>query len=243
MRASRWQSWVAGGALLLWGDLAVAQTSNVETAPAREIPPPPSETPAAPGAWWTPPPLAQGSTWRAAGANPSATPSPSGADATDAPRSAEEFVSSERRSEDPQFAGRVVAEAMAAGVAVVGTGMLVYFMIQSTDNAGMALLTLFTGVTAYALLPPLAVHGVGRAFGGNGKVWASLLAGFFIPVIGHVVGYELSHTALCEPGARTAHPRRAPTLASSLEDRAPRWAPAVAPTGQGGAVVALTLAF
>ncbi len=164
-------------------------------------------------------------------------------DASLAPRSSDEFVNHEQRCEDTQFFGRVVAETLSATAGVAGTVMLTAFMVNSTDNWGTALLTFSVGVASYLLLPPLAVHGVGRNFGGNGKIWAALVGGLLLPVVGHVIGYELSHTTECQPGARTAHPRRAPSLASSLEERAPRWAPAVAPTGQGGAIMAVTVAF
>ncbi len=230
------------GAFFLWGSVALAQTTPPADAPpppplsdAPALPPPPPSPPPAvtQSGWQTPPPLQSGPLLRAPRTQYTDTES--------------EFEAARRNSfspqcEDTQFGGRVVAESLAATAGLVGSGMLVYFMAESSNNAGMALLTLFTGVTAYVLVPPLAVHGVGRTFGGNGKLWASLVGGLLLPVVGHVVGYELSHETECEPDRRTAH-RRRPSLASSLDDRAPRWTPAIAPTGQGGAIMGLTLAF
>jgi hypothetical protein len=221
----------------------VADAPPAPTPPAIEAPPPPSHEPPPPSSsvWQTPPPLAPGATWRTL-SRPRA-PTLGVADAMEPPRATEDFIHREAHCEDTQFLGRIAAETLGASAGVVGTGMLVYFMIQSTDNFGMALLTFSVGATSYLLLTPLTVHGVGSTFGGNGKVWASLLGGLLLPVVGHVIGYELSHTTICEPGARTAHPRRAPSLANAAEDRTLRWAPAVAPTGQGGAIMGLTLAF
>lgn len=229
--------------MLLWGDLARAQSTTAESTAGQPSlalsPPAQSVTPtAAQGLWWTPPPLAPGATWR--GPRARATPP---VDTSVVPRNPDEFVSSEQRCEDTQFLGRIAAETLSATAGVAGTVMITAFMVNSSNNWGTALLTFTVGVASYLLLPPLAVHGVGRNFGGNGKIWAALVGGLLLPVVGHVIGYELSHTTECEPGARTAHPRRAPSLASSLEDRAPRWAPAIAPTGQGGAIMAVTVAF
>lgn len=228
-------------ALVLCGHVAFAQTAAPSdvAAPTSEAPPLPPPPPSAPplataqGQWWAPPPLQ--------------TSLSLSVQRTQRIDREGEFETARRNAftpqcEDTQLAGRVVAESLAATASLVGSGMLVYFMAESSNNAGMALLTLLTGATAYVLVPPLTVHGVGRTFGGNGKVWASLLGGLLLPVIGHVVGYELSHETECAPDGRTAH-RRRPSLASSLEDRAPRWAPAVSPTGQGGAIMGLTLAF
>lgn len=228
-----------GGAVALLGSTALAQEAPVEGSPppplAPALPPPPPT--AAQGAWWTPPPLAQGATWRAAAT--SAAP----IDAEGSGAVPTSYMAGSERCEDTNMAGRIVAETLAAGVGVVGTGMLVAYLVNSTDNFGMAMLTLTAGVTSYVVLTPLAVHGVSRTFGGNGKMWASLLGGLLVPVLGHVVGYELSHQPECAPGLRTAHPRRAPSLAMAAADQGLRWAPVVAPTGQGGALMGLTVAF
>jgi hypothetical protein len=241
MSSTRWMGCVVGGAIALLGSTALAQQAPDEAPPvAPVLPPPPTVTPtAAQGAWWTPPPLAQGATWRAAATSAAAIDAESASGAS----TPESFVAGVGRCEDSNVVGRVVAETLAAGVGVVGTGMLVVYLANSTDNFGMAMLTLGAGITSYLVLTPLAVHGVGRTFGGNGKMWASLLGGLLVPVLGHVVGYELSHEPVCAAGPRTAHRRRAPSLAMAAADQGLRWAPVVAPTGQGGALMGLTVAF
>lgn len=190
-------------------------------APADALPPPPSPTARR---WWVPPPR-----------NETLPPPPP----TPAPIEVRPF---NVQCDDDPMAGRIAAEVLASTATIAATGFLTAFVIQSRSDLA-AVSGLLFGVSAYVALPPLAVHGVARNFGGNGRVWASMLGGILIPVLGHVVGYELSHTPECNTDApRTAHARpRRPTLLPTRE--APAWMPAASAVGTDGFIFGATARF
>jgi hypothetical protein len=84
---------------------------------------------------------------------------------------------------------------------------------------------------------------VGNAFEGRGRYWSTLLGHVLFPVVGGVLGYELSHEPACEEVP--AHGGRA-SLRRVLPESPPvRFAPAVTPvlTGAVGATAGLAVTF
>ncbi len=195
-----------------------ATSAPAIVAPAEIVAPPP------PRAWWVPPPRTE-----------TLPPPPP----TSAPIEVRPF---NVQCDDDPMAGRIAAEVLASTATIAATGFLTAFVIQSRNDLA-AVSGLLFGVSAYVALPPLAVHGVARNFGGNGRVWASLLGGLLVPVLGHVVGYELSHTPECNAdGPRTAHARpRRPTLLPTND--APAWMPTAAAVGTDGVIFGASARF
>jgi hypothetical protein len=137
---------------------------------------------------------------------------------------------------------RYVAEGLAALTTATGAGFLGYYIYNSArGGSGWGPVV---GVISYLTLTPLAVVGVGGHFRGNGKYWASLLGGLLLPVVGHVVGYELSHTPICTPQERAGvpHPRR--FMASQRRSETLGISPWVSPTDTStGALTGVSVRF
>jgi len=213
--------------------LSLTSPSLAQTSPAppevAAVPPPPE------AAWEAPPPLPPGA--RVPRPAPVYEPEPVG----DVAR--RDFVTGQRECEDPQRAGRIVAESF-AGSAAVAASVFVGMFAQDASSTGQVLFGTLGAGLMYLLVTPAAVGLVGRSFGGNGRYWASLLGGLLIPVVGHVGGYELSHEPICDD------PPRAPRAQLRRRDRArptatavrvvPTVAPSLAGSGGGTAGVAIT---
>lgn len=164
-------------------------------------PPPP------PAAWEAPPPLPPGA--RVPRPAPVYDAEPVG----DIAR--RDFVTGQRECEDPQRAGRIVAESAAASAAVAASVFIGMFA-QEASSTGQVIFGTLGAAAMYLLVTPAAVGLVGRGFGGNGRYWASLLGGLLIPVVGHVGGYELSHDPICDDPPRAPRVRVVPTVAPNL---------------------------
>jgi len=193
-------------------------------------PPPP------PTAWEAPPPLPPGA--RVPRPAPTYDAEPVG----DAAR--RDFVTGQRECEDPQRAGRIVAESVAASAAVAASVFIGMFA-QDAESTGQVIFGTLGAATMYLLVTPAAVGLVGRTFGGNGRYWASLLGGLLIPVIGHVGGYELSHDPICDDAARAPRTQRRRPDRALPAATAVRVVPTVAPNlaGSGGGTAGVAITF
>ena len=177
-------------ALLASALVASAQAQTVAPAP----PPPAAPAASAPPPVWTAPPaLPEGArfspirhfTYDAtlAAIGPATAPEPTA-----------------RACPDGQLPVRVVVESLAGTAVTAAAGFISLFAREASSTGGVVLGTL-GALATHLVVSPAAVVLVGNAFEGHGRYWSTVLGNVLLPVVGGVLGYELSHDPVCREDA------------------------------------------